>query len=93
VPWRGVVSGHERDMACPETQGWDRRIALSGWPIQPWSQRTGASMKVESVRNWATMPPHQAWSTLGPHPIGTERYAAVTSGTAFAQVVVVILGK
>ena len=37
MPWRGVVSGHERDMACPETQGWDRRIALSGWPIQPWS--------------------------------------------------------
>jgi hypothetical protein len=44
VPWRGVESGHERDTACPETQGWDRRIALSGWPIQPWSQRTGAGI-------------------------------------------------
>jgi hypothetical protein len=48
---------------------------------------------VESVRNWATLPPLQAWSTLGPHPIGTERYAAVTSGTSFAQVVGAILGK
>jgi hypothetical protein len=49
--------------------------------------------EVESVRNWATLPPRRAWSTLGPHPIGTERYAAVTSGTAFAQVVVVTLGR
>jgi hypothetical protein len=38
--------------------------------------------EVESVRNWATLPPRRAWSTLGPHPIGTERYAAVTSGSA-----------
>jgi hypothetical protein len=92
VPWRGVVSGHERDTACPETQGWDRRIALSGWPIQPWSQRTGASMR---SRAYGTGPPclRARLGPLGPHPIGTERYAAVTSGTSFAQVVGVILGN
>ena len=34
-----------------------------------------------------------AWSTFGPHPIGTERFATVSSGTSFAQVAGAILGK
>jgi hypothetical protein len=35
----------------------------------------------------------QAWSTFGPHAIGTERSLAVSSGTSFAQVAGAILGK
>jgi hypothetical protein len=34
-----------------------------------------------------------AWSTFGPHPIGTERFIAVSSGTSFAQVTGAILGE
>jgi hypothetical protein len=33
------------------------------------------------------------WSTFGPHAIGTQRFAAVSSRTSFAQVVGAILGK
>ena len=33
------------------------------------------------------------WSTFGPHPIGPERFATVSSGTSFAQVAGAILGK
>jgi hypothetical protein len=39
------------------------------------------------------MPPRQAWSTFGPHAIGPERFATVSSGTSFAQVAGAILGK
>jgi hypothetical protein len=39
------------------------------------------------------MPPRQAWSTFGPHAIGAERFATVSSGTSFAQVVGAILHK
>src|SRR4029450_1976483 len=35
----------------------------------------------------------RAWSTFGPHAIGTERFATVSSGPSFAQVVGAILGK
>src|SRR5918994_3065889 len=34
-----------------------------------------------------------AWSTFGPHPIGTQRFATVSSGASFAQVAGAILGK
>ena len=34
-----------------------------------------------------------AWSTFGPHAIGTERFGAVSSGTSFAQVAGAILGN
>jgi hypothetical protein len=34
-----------------------------------------------------------SWSTFGPHAIGTERFAAVSSGTSFAQVAGSIQGK
>jgi hypothetical protein len=33
------------------------------------------------------------WSTFGPHPIGTERFVAVSSGTLFVQVAGTILRK
>ena len=33
-----------------------------------------------------------AWSTFGPHPIGAERFATVSSGRSFAQVAGAILG-
>jgi hypothetical protein len=32
-----------------------------------------------------------AWSTFGPHPIGSKRFAAVSSGRSFAQVAGAIL--
>jgi len=35
----------------------------------------------------------RAWSTFGPHPIGTERFPTVSSGTLFAQVAGAILQK
>ena len=35
----------------------------------------------------------RAWSTFGPHPIGAERFATVSSGRSFAQVAGAILGK
>ena len=35
----------------------------------------------------------RAWSTFGPHAIGPERFATVSSGTSFAQVAGAILGK
>jgi len=35
----------------------------------------------------------RAWSTFGPNPIGAERFAAVSNGASFAQVVGTILGK
>jgi hypothetical protein len=43
----------------------------------------------------APLPPRagRAWSTLGPHPIGAERFVAVASGTSFAQVAGANLGK
>ncbi len=34
-----------------------------------------------------------AWSTFGPHAIGTERFATVSSGTSVPQVADPILGK
>jgi hypothetical protein len=34
-----------------------------------------------------------AWSTVGPHAIGPERFATVSSGTSLAQVAGAILGK
>ena len=34
-----------------------------------------------------------AWSTFGPHPIGAERFVAVSSGRSFAQVAGAILRK
>jgi hypothetical protein len=34
-----------------------------------------------------------AWSTFGPHAIGTERFATVPSGASFAQVAGALLGK
>ena len=34
-----------------------------------------------------------AWSTFGPQPIGTERFATVSSGASFAQVAGAILQK
>ena len=34
-----------------------------------------------------------AWSTFGPHAIGAERFATVSSGASFAQVAGGILGK
>ena len=33
------------------------------------------------------------WSTFGPHAIGTERFATVSSGASFAQLAGGILGK
>jgi len=33
------------------------------------------------------------WSTFGPHAIGVERFATVSSGPSFAQVAGAILGK
>jgi hypothetical protein len=39
------------------------------------------------------LPPRQAWSTFGPHPIGAERFATVSSSASFAQVAEAILGK
>jgi hypothetical protein len=41
----------------------------------------------------ACLPPHQAWSTFGPHAIGTERFPAVSSATSFVQVAGAILQK
>jgi hypothetical protein len=35
----------------------------------------------------------RTWSTFGPHAIGTERFATVSSGASFAQVAGGILGK
>lgn len=35
----------------------------------------------------------RAWSTFCPHPIGTQRFATVSSGTSFAQVAGAILRK
>lgn len=35
----------------------------------------------------------QAWSTVGPQPSGTERFATVSSGTSSAQVAGAILQK
>jgi hypothetical protein len=37
--------------------------------------------------------PRRAWSTFGPHAIGVERFATVSSGTSPAQVGGVTLGK
>jgi hypothetical protein len=34
-----------------------------------------------------------AWSTFGPHAIGTERFATVSSGPSFAQLAGPILEK
>jgi hypothetical protein len=34
-----------------------------------------------------------SWSTFGPHTIGIERFATVSSGASFAQVTGAILGK
>jgi hypothetical protein len=34
-----------------------------------------------------------AWSTFGPHAIGVERFATVSSGTSFVQATAAILGK
>jgi hypothetical protein len=33
-----------------------------------------------------------AWSTFGPHPIGSERFVTACSGSSFAQVAGGILG-
>jgi hypothetical protein len=33
------------------------------------------------------------WSTFGPHAIGAERFATVSSGASFAQMEGAILGK
>src|SRR4029453_11628507 len=41
----------------------------------------------------ATLPSRQAWSTFGPHAIGAERFATVSSGRSFAQVAGAILQK
>ena len=41
---------------------------------------------------WAE-PKHSTWSTFGPHTIGAERFAAVSSGKSFAQVAGAILRK
>jgi hypothetical protein len=35
----------------------------------------------------------RAWSTFGPHAIGTERFATVSSGPSFAQLAGPILGE
>jgi hypothetical protein len=34
-----------------------------------------------------------AWSTVGPRPSGTERFATVSSGRSFAQIAGAILRK
>jgi hypothetical protein len=38
-------------------------------------------------------PAARAWSTFGPHAIGTERFTAVSNGASFAQVAAAILQK
>ena len=49
--------------------------------------------RVRGRTDQAPLPPRQAWSRVGPHAIGTERFATVSNGASFAQVVAAILRK
>ena len=63
-------------------------LAVPGRPIGPRSRRTGVR-----DRTGPGDPPRQARSTFGPHAIGFERFATVSTGTSSAQVRAVIQGK
>jgi hypothetical protein len=58
-------------------------LAVPGRPIGPWSRRTGAP-EASATRQDAE-PERGAWSTFGPHAIGTERFATVSSGASLRR--------
>src|SRR5215218_816724 len=60
-----------------------RRLPGGGLPCQP----------RPATRSAAPPQAGRVWSTFGPHAIGAERFATVSSGTSFAQVVGGILRK
>ena len=65
-------------------------VVLAG-RFGPWSR--GTAPKASACGTASGAPWSPAWSTFGPHAIGTERSLTVFSGTSFAQVAAAILGK
>jgi hypothetical protein len=59
--------------------GVDIDLAVPGRPIGPWSRRTGAPEASATGRD-REPPWSPTWSTFGPHAIGAERFATVSSG-------------
>ena len=85
---QGDVPGPDPARA-PPTKAVARRARLSG------GSRWGSTLPRQGPRRGAPLPPRvgRAWSTFGPHPIGAERFVAVSNGASFAQVAGTILGK
>src|SRR5215218_1561270 len=84
---QGDVPGPDPARA-PPSKAVARRGSLVGQPA-------GVSLASQGPRCGAPLPPRagHAWSTSGPHAIGTQRFPTVASGASFAQVTGVILQK
>src|SRR5215218_2147008 len=85
---QGDVPGPDPARAPP-----NKAIAQAGLACR--GQPAGVSPCQPRSRRGAPLPPQagHAWSTFGPHAIGAEWFATVSSGTSFAQVAGAILGK
>jgi hypothetical protein len=78
-----VATGHRQRLANDQVHP----AAPSRLPRWPWGRHRSRQHGRRPV------PPRAAWSSFGPHAIGTERFATVSSGTSFAQVAGAILGE